>query len=97
MDLTNKNQNSSSRAMPIGGSAPILGPSNAPLERENPDVLEPPATDRGTIPNLKFSFASAHNRITTGGWAREVTARELQLHTRVGRGQQPVRIPLKNR
>jgi oxalate decarboxylase len=60
-----------------GGS--ILGPRNPPLERENPDLLASPYTDNGTVPNLKFSFAAARNRLTTGGWAREVTTRELPV------------------
>ena len=62
-----------------GGS--ILGPRNVPLEKENPDVLSSPYTDAGTIPNLKFSFSAARNRLTTGGWAREVTIRELPIAT----------------
>ena len=33
------------------------------------------------IPNLKFSFAAARNRLLTGGWAREVTVRELPIST----------------
>jgi oxalate decarboxylase len=61
--------------------ASILGPRNVPLERENPDLLASPSTDAGTIPNLKFSFAAARNRITPGGWGREVTARELPVAT----------------
>jgi oxalate decarboxylase len=68
---------------PIRGErgAPILGPRNIPLERENPDMLASPSTDAGTIPNLKFSFAAARNRLTDGGWAREVTVRELPIAT----------------
>jgi len=68
---------------PIRGDrgATILGPRNIPLERENPDLLASPCTDSGTIPNLKFSFATARNRLLTGGWAREVTARELPVAT----------------
>jgi oxalate decarboxylase len=68
---------------PIRGDrgATILGPRNVPLERENPDQLGSPYTDSGTIPNLKFSFAAARNRLLTGGWAREVTARELPVAT----------------
>lgn len=68
---------------PIRGDlgAPILGPRNAALERENPDQLASPYTDSGTLPNLKFSFATARNRLLTGGWAREVTARELPVAT----------------
>jgi oxalate decarboxylase len=61
--------------------ASILGPRNVPLERENPDQLASPYTDAGTIPNLKFSFATARNRLLTGGWAREVTVRELPVAT----------------
>jgi oxalate decarboxylase len=68
---------------PVRGDrgATILGPRNIPLERENPDLLASPDTDSGTIPNLKFSFATARNRLLTGGWAREVTARELPVAT----------------
>jgi oxalate decarboxylase len=66
---------------PIRGrlGASMLGPHNVPLERENPSLLASPKTDSGTIPNLKFSFASARNRLLTGGWAREVTVRELPV------------------
>jgi oxalate decarboxylase len=68
---------------PIRGDmgAPILGPRNAALEAENPDQLASPITDAGTIPNLKFSFATARNRLTSGGWGREVTTRELPVAT----------------
>ncbi len=68
---------------PIRGDrgASILGPRNPPLERENPDMLASPYTDAGTIPNLKFSFSAARNRLATGGWAREVTVRELPIST----------------
>src|SRR5216683_2945052 len=68
---------------PIRGDrgASILGPRNVPLERENPDLLASPSTDAGTIPNLKFSFAAARNRLTDGGWAREITVRELPVAT----------------
>jgi oxalate decarboxylase len=68
---------------PIRGDlgAPIMGPRNLPVERENPDQLAAPRTDSGTVPNLKFSFGAAHNRLLTGGWAREVTIRELPVAT----------------
>jgi oxalate decarboxylase len=68
---------------PVRGSwgAPILGPRNNPLEAENPNLLASPPTDAGTIPNLKFSFSTARNRLAPGGWAREVTARELPIAT----------------
>ena len=57
------------------------GPRNLELDRQNPDLLAPPATDHGTVPNLKFSFSMAHTRIEEGGWAREVTQRELPVAT----------------
>jgi oxalate decarboxylase len=68
---------------PISGDlgAAILGPRNIPVESANPDLLISPSTDAGTIPNLKFPYAQARNRVLTGGWAREVTARELPVAT----------------
>ena len=63
----------------IGATDP--GPRNVLLDRQNPSMLTPPSTDHGTLPNLKFSFANAHNRLSEGGWAREVTARELPIAT----------------
>lgn len=89
--MANTVQNPSVEAAPDGRPEPIqgnlgatiLGPHNVPLERENPDLLVSPQTDEGTIPNLKFSFAAARNRILTGGWAREVTALELPVATEI--------------
>jgi oxalate decarboxylase len=81
--MSNAAQEDDVGPQPIRGDlgAPILGPRNVPLERENPDQLASPYTDSGTIPNLKFSFAAARNRLLAGGWAREVTARELPVAT----------------
>ncbi len=62
-----------------GRGATILGPRNLPIEQENPDVLVSPVTDAGTIPNLKFPYAMARNRVLSGGWAREITRRELPI------------------
>ena len=64
---------------PIRGTkgATDLGPRNPAIDAQNPDVFIPPATDNGSLPNLKFSFGMAHNRLEEGGWAREVTVREL--------------------
>jgi oxalate decarboxylase len=58
-----------------------LGPRNIELDRQNPDILTPPSTDSGILPNLKFSFALAHNRLQDGGWTRQVTVRELPIAT----------------
>ena len=66
---------------PISGSkgATDPGPRNLELDRQNPDILTPPETDNGSLPNLKFSFGMAHNRLEEGGWAREVTVRDLPV------------------
>jgi oxalate decarboxylase len=58
-----------------GGSDP--GPRNLIRDRQNPDLLVPPPTDHGTLPNLRFSFSDAHVRLESGGWTRQVTVREL--------------------
>jgi oxalate decarboxylase len=81
--MTNTLQRTDGELRPVRDNlgASILGPRNIPLERENPDQLASPYTDSGTIPNLKFSFAAARNRLVTGGWAREVTMRELPVAT----------------
>ena len=70
---------------PIRGTwgASILGPRNIAVERENPDLLVSPETDAGTVPNLKFSYATARNRLSSGGFAREVTVRELPVATKM--------------
>jgi oxalate decarboxylase len=58
-----------------GGTNP--GPKNPVRASQNPDILSPPATDHGTLPNLRFSFEDSHMRLEPGGWARQVTVREL--------------------
>lgn len=58
-----------------GGTDP--GPRNLMRDGQNPDVLVPPATDHGSLPNLRFSFSDAPMRLETGGWSRQVTARDL--------------------
>src|SRR6202008_1035714 len=60
-----------------GGTDP--GPRNISRDRQNPDLLVPPSTDHGTLPNLRFSFADAHMRLEEGGWTRQVTVRELGI------------------
>jgi oxalate decarboxylase len=65
----------------FGGNDP--GPRNATRERQNPDLIAPPATDHGTLPNLRFSFADAHMRLERGGWTRQITRRELGVSTNI--------------
>jgi oxalate decarboxylase len=68
---------------PIRGDrgASILGPSNPSREAQNRDRLAPPATDHGTMPNLRWTFTDCHNRLQPGGWARQATHRELPIAT----------------
>src|SRR3982075_1095583 len=53
------------------------GARNIMRDRQNPDLFVPPATDHGTLPNLRFSFSDSHMRLESGGWTRQVSAREL--------------------
>lgn len=64
-----------------GGS--ILGPKNPCREMESLDRLAPPATDAGTVPNLKWSFSDSAMRLEEGGWARQTTIRELPIATQI--------------
>lgn len=59
----------------LGGDDP--GPRNTTLDLQNPDMLNQPSTDAGTLPNLKFSFADAPTKQYPGGWTRQITVREL--------------------
>lgn len=58
-----------------------LGPRNVMRDRQNPNMLVPPITDAGLLPNLKFSFSDAFMTLNHGGWSREVTIRELPIAT----------------
>jgi oxalate decarboxylase len=75
----------SAQEQPVEGKrgAPILGPHNAARESQNPDILRPPETDSGGIPNLHFAFADAHVKMREGGWSREVTQREMPIATTI--------------
>ncbi len=57
------------------------GSQNLPLAAENPDSEWPPSTDNGTVKPFKYSFSLARKRIESGGWTRQVTARELPIST----------------
>ncbi|MEU0040875.1 cupin domain-containing protein [Streptomyces sp. NPDC006333] len=64
-----------------GQGATDPGPRNTQMDLQNPDILVPPETDAGTLPNMKYSFSQAHMRLENGGWAREVTQREMPIAT----------------
>jgi oxalate decarboxylase len=59
------------------------GPRNLMRDGQNPDLLNPPATDHGTLPNLRFSFSDSHVRQESGGWTRQVTERELGVSKKI--------------
>jgi oxalate decarboxylase len=69
------NANSGSRLDP--------GPKNPALASQFPNVINPPATDVGDMPQFWASFNNAHKRIQDGGWARQVTQREFPISTAV--------------
>src|SRR5436190_6666672 len=59
-------------------SATDPGPSNDPLDKQNPDSEWPPGTDsKSLVQNFKYPFSFANKRTYEGGWSREVTVREL--------------------
>lgn len=81
------NADASADAVPqpqdTGRGGTDFGPRNLSRDRENPDMLTPPVTDKGTVNNLRFSYSDAHNRLEEGGWTREVTERELPISTTI--------------
>src|SRR6195256_644478 len=61
-------------------SATDPGPTNTPLDSQNPDSTWPPATDsKSLVQNFKYPFSFANKRTYEGGWSREVTVRELPV------------------
>ncbi|KAL4067020.1 RmlC-like cupin domain-containing protein [Scleroderma yunnanense] len=70
---------------PIRGElgATILGPQNVPVELQNPDLLAPPTTDNGHVDNFKWPFSLSHNRLQTGGWAREQNVDQMPVATAI--------------
>src|SRR5436309_74334 len=68
---------------PIRGheGARILGPTNPARQAQSPDRLRPPATDHGTLPTLRWSFADSHIKMREGGWSRQTTIREIPSST----------------
>ncbi|OMF67612.1 oxalate decarboxylase family bicupin [Paenibacillus sp. FSL R5-0766] len=64
-----------------GAGGPDLGPRDVMRDIQNPDMLVPPATDNGLLPNLRMSFSDTHMQLNHGGWSREITARDLPIAT----------------
>lgn len=66
---------------PDGAGAVDLGPRDIMRDMENPNMLVPPVTDAGLIPNLRFAYSDTHMQLNQGGWSREITIRELPIAT----------------
>ena len=67
-----------------GRGATILGPRNVAVERQNPDALIAPETDARHRPEPQVVVRGcSHNRVLSGGWARETTTRELPIATEI--------------
>lgn len=46
-----------------GKGTSVLGPWNKARSRQDPDLVRPPSTDSGVMPNMRWSFADSHIRI----------------------------------
>ncbi|SDJ86496.1 oxalate decarboxylase family bicupin [Paenibacillus marchantiae] len=64
-----------------GAGSPDLGPRDVMRDLQNPDMLVPPVTDNGLLPNLRMSFSDTHMQLNHGGWSREITVRDLPIAT----------------
>jgi oxalate decarboxylase len=64
-----------------GAGGPDFGPRDLMRDIENPNMLVPPVTDSGLLPNLKMSFSDTHMQLNYGGWSREITVRDLPIAT----------------
>lgn len=53
------------------------------IDRQNPDFLAPPTTDNGDVSNAKWPFGLSHNRIQTGGWARQQNIENMPIATQM--------------
>ncbi|KAM5535983.1 hypothetical protein V8D89_010423 [Ganoderma adspersum] len=69
--LWSEDSTTNPQAIREGLGATIMGPQNVPIALQNPDLLAPPSTDAGSIQNAKWPLALSHNRLQTGGWARQ--------------------------
>lgn len=68
---------------PIRGSsgATSISVQNLALDLQNPDQLAPPTTDSGPVQNSKWSFSQSHNRLASGGWARQQNGESVSTLT----------------
>ncbi len=66
-----------SEAGRTGRNASDPGTENPALLGQNPDSNTPPFTDHGDVGPVWYSFDLVKKRLEGGGWAHQVTAREL--------------------
>ncbi|WP_392397626.1 oxalate decarboxylase family bicupin [Paenibacillus tuaregi] len=83
MGIESRNENIPQPIRKDGAGWWDFGPRDVMRDLENPDLLVPPDTDAGSLPNLKFSFSDTHMQLNQGGWSREVTARQLPVATTI--------------
>ncbi|KAF9007406.1 oxalate decarboxylase [Cyathus striatus] len=77
------NINSTTTPEAIRGSlgASVMGPTDEYTVKQNPDMLAPPSTDHGSLGNAKWAFSLSHNRLQTGGWARQENVNVMPMAT----------------
>ena len=61
------------------GKIKSLGPVNPGLDAENMNSVVPPMTDHGNVDPFKYPFDFAHKKVSSAGWARQVTVRDLRM------------------
>jgi oxalate decarboxylase family bicupin protein len=61
--------------------ATVIGPQNVQIDLMNADLLAPPTTDNGDVPNAKWPMGLSHNRLQTGGWVRQQNIDVLPIAT----------------
>lgn len=80
-----------------GKGANILGPRNYDRERQNSDIVKPPSTDHGSMPNMKWSFANSHKRMEVRLVYELKTSVNVCIGRRVGTTGDRTRITYKHR
>ncbi|EIN04067.1 hypothetical protein PUNSTDRAFT_139024 [Punctularia strigosozonata HHB-11173 SS5] len=68
-------------ASPPSEIATVSPAGNEALQRENADLLAPPTIDHGTVSSFKWPFSLSHDRLQTGGWARQQNTDDMPAAT----------------
>lgn len=80
---TSQSTNKTSQAERDRSGTNPLGPDDQVLHDENRDSVVPPPTDHGNVDPFKYPFTYSHKRTEEGGWARQVTMRDLPVSTTI--------------